>query len=250
MKVLIAEDDALTREGLAEVLRAEGYQVLLAEDGEAALRLFQDEGPDLVCLDIMMPKVNGYDVCRKIRSREPQTPIVFISAKSEEIDKVVGLELGADDFIVKPFGVKEVVARIRAVTRRCRAAARSCEPNSFTMGDLEVFPRELRARRGVPLTAARQHPTEELDRFGRSYGPHVAPSLGLHALTQTPHMCWPTNGIFRNSSSLARQRPRSYSRLSAPMAPAGHASAQARQVPQPPRIGESTGSGASVSTDT
>jgi DNA-binding response OmpR family regulator len=144
----LAEDDAFIREGLAEILLGEGYRVVSAADGESALRLFESEKPDFVCLDIMMPNLSGYDVCKQIRAARPALPIIFISAKSEEIDKVLGLELGADDFIVKPFGVKEVVARIRAVTRRCRAAAGSASPAGFRMGDLEVFPHELRARRG------------------------------------------------------------------------------------------------------
>ncbi len=147
MKVLLVEDDRHIREGLAEILQTEGYAVLEAADGEAAMELFAAETPDFVCLDIMMPKLSGYDVCKRIRAENADVPIIFISAKSEEIDKVIGLELGADDFIVKPFGVKEVVARIRAVTRRCRAAA-EVSAESFTMGELEVFPRELRARRG------------------------------------------------------------------------------------------------------
>ena len=113
MKVLIAEDDPHTRSGLAEILEAEGYEAVAAGNGREALRLFAKETPDFVCLDIMMPGVSGYDVCREIRRTDPAVPVIFISAKSEEIDKVVGLELGADDFIVKPFGVKEVVARIQ-----------------------------------------------------------------------------------------------------------------------------------------
>ena len=149
MKVLIAEDDPNTREGLAEVLDAEGYEVLSAADGKQALSLFRRQQPDFVCLDVMMPEVDGYDVCREIRKTRPGVPIVFISAKSEEIDKVVGLELGADDFIVKPFGVREVVARIRAVTRRCMASRQAADsPSMFTIGDLDVTPAELRARRG------------------------------------------------------------------------------------------------------
>ncbi len=148
MKVLLAEDDKYIREGLAEILLGEGYRVIEAADGQAAVELFEAESPDFVCLDIMMPKLSGYDVCRKMRAASPHVPIIFISAKSEEIDKVIGLELGADDFIVKPFGVKEVVARIRAVTRRCRAVTESPQPESFQMGDLEVFPRQLRACRG------------------------------------------------------------------------------------------------------
>ena len=148
MKVLLAEDDELTRLGLAEVLAAEGYQVTQAADGVTALELIQASPPDFVCLDIMMPGRSGYDVCRAIRSSHPDIPIIFISAKSEEIDKVVGFELGADDFIVKPFGVREVVARIRAVTRRCHVA-RGVDPSkSFVMNDLEIFPAELRAVRG------------------------------------------------------------------------------------------------------
>jgi DNA-binding response OmpR family regulator len=122
VKVLIAEDDARIRRGLCDILRSEGYEPCEASNGAEALARFERERPDFVCLDIMMPGQSGYDVCRELRRRGSSVPIVFISAKSEEIDKVLALELGGDDFIVKPFGVKEVVARIRAVTRRCMAA--------------------------------------------------------------------------------------------------------------------------------
>lgn len=119
MKVLVAEDDALTRQGLVEVLNSEGYEVFQASNGVAAVSIFRERNPDFVCLDIMMPGQSGYDVCREIRAANADIPIIFISAKSEEIDKVVGFELGADDFIIKPFGLRELVARIRAITRRC-----------------------------------------------------------------------------------------------------------------------------------
>ncbi|MBI5091077.1 MAG: response regulator transcription factor [Candidatus Hydrogenedentes bacterium] len=149
MKVLVAEDDLHTREGLAEVLRGEGYLPICADNGTTALELFASEKPDFVCLDIMMPGSDGYVVCREIRRQNASVPIIFISAKSEEIDKVVGLELGADDFIMKPFGVREVIARIRAVTRRCLAArGAGHKRHSFLMDDLEICPSELRARRG------------------------------------------------------------------------------------------------------
>lgn len=152
MMVLVAEDDVHTRNGLKEILQSEGYRVLLASNGKEALAIFERESPDLVCLDVMMPGLDGYEVCRRIRSLNPTVPILFISAKSEEIDKVLGLELGGDDFIVKPFGVKEVVARIRAVTRRFLAARGELEAlSSFLIGDLEVFPAELRARRGAQV---------------------------------------------------------------------------------------------------
>lgn len=148
MKVLIAEDDKLTRDGLAEMLSEEGYEVSQARDGEEAVKNFEADRPDFVCLDVMMPKMSGYEVCRHIRQHDEQIPVIFISAKSEEIDKVVGLELGADDFIVKPFGVKEVLARIRAVTRRCLGRAPAEGKATFNLLDLEVRPAELRASRG------------------------------------------------------------------------------------------------------
>jgi DNA-binding response OmpR family regulator len=149
MKVLVAEDDEHTRKGLVEILEAEGYHTVSAKNGKEALQLFEKERPDFVCLDVMMPGASGYDVCRGIRAQNENVPLIFISAKSEEIDKVLGLELGADDFIVKPFGVKEVVARIRAVTRRCLARRKDPAPDaSFSLHDLEVFPAKLRARRG------------------------------------------------------------------------------------------------------
>jgi DNA-binding response OmpR family regulator len=150
MKVLVAEDDEFTRKGLVEILEIEGYSVVEAHDGRAAIDLFGAEEPEVVCLDIMMPFVDGYEVCRRIRATGSDVPIIFISAKGEEIDTVVGLEMGADDFIVKPFGVREVIARIRAVTRRCLAASASSPDSqqSFEMADIVVTPSELRARRG------------------------------------------------------------------------------------------------------
>lgn len=147
MKVLVVEDDRLTREGLAETLANEGYEVFEADDGQRALERFAADKPDFVCLDVMMPEMSGYEVCRHIRQVDDQIPIIFISAKSEEIDKVVGLELGADDFIVKPFGLKEVIARIRAVTRRCLGKQATVENATLIMGDLEIRPTELRASR-------------------------------------------------------------------------------------------------------
>ena len=148
MKVLLAEDDRHIREGLHAILAAEGYQTIMAGDGREALARFDGESPHFVLLDIMMPGIERLRRLPQIRARNPDVPIIFISAKSEEIDRVLGLELGADDFIVKPFGVKEVVARIRAVTRRCLRTAAPAQAPPFTMVDLEVFPAELRARRG------------------------------------------------------------------------------------------------------
>lgn len=148
MKILIAEDDQYIREGLRDLLQAEGYQTVLAVDGAEAVDRYHHESPQLVLLDIMMPGKDGYAVCREIRAHSRRVPVIFLSAKSEEIDRVVGLELGADDYIMKPFGTREVVARIRAVTRRCLAdQPGEGETRILMLGDLEVFPEELRARR-------------------------------------------------------------------------------------------------------
>ena len=146
MKVLIAEDDRFTREGLVELLEGEGYNVIAAVDGTHAVSEFRAHDPDFVCLDIMMPSQSGYEACRTIRSESPEIPIIFISAKSEEMDRLVGFDVGADDFITKPFSVREVVARVRAVARRCHAA-KPDPPAEFQIGDLTVIPAELRARR-------------------------------------------------------------------------------------------------------
>lgn len=146
MKILVAEDDRFTREGLVEVLQNEGFDVVIACDGAAAVREFRIERPDFVCLDIMMPRQSGFEACRIIRNESPSVPIIFISAKAEEADRLVGFELGADDFIIKPFSIKEVIARVRAVARRCSAKSDSV-PEEFPFGDLIVFPAQLRAKR-------------------------------------------------------------------------------------------------------
>lgn len=145
MKVLLADDDPLTLDGLQACIAPEGFSTLAARDGREALTLWERHRPDLLCLDIMMPHVDGYEVCRRVRAVDPHVPVLFLSAKSEEIDVVVGLQLGADDFIRKPFGKNELLARIRAVLRRSQR--RSQSSRSFSLGDLTVYPLELRAER-------------------------------------------------------------------------------------------------------
>ena len=145
MTVLLADDDPITLDALHACLEPEGFAALLARDGRQALELWEKHRPDLLCLDIMMPQLDGYEVCRRVRATDPQVPILFLSAKSEEIDVVVGLQLGADDFIRKPFGKHELLARLRAVLRR--AQARSQPARRFTMRDLTIYPLELRAER-------------------------------------------------------------------------------------------------------
>ncbi|MDB6138031.1 MAG: phoP [Verrucomicrobiaceae bacterium] len=148
MKLLIAEDDDHTREALREVLTREGHAVTATANGRDALDSFLSEPPDFVCLDIMMPGLSGYDVCRAIRRKDHRVPVLFLSAKSEEVDRVLGLELGADDFLSKPFGVREFLARIAAIVRRCPwLNAAPDAVGEFPMGDLRIVPAELRAYR-------------------------------------------------------------------------------------------------------
>jgi DNA-binding response OmpR family regulator len=117
-RILVAEDDPAILSGVADLLALEGYAVEAVSDGAAALGRFRAAAPDLVLLDVMMPKMSGYDVCRAIRRENPAIPVLMLTAKGEEIDRVIGLELGADDYIVKPFGMAELLARVRAALRR------------------------------------------------------------------------------------------------------------------------------------
>ena len=147
-KLLIAEDDANIRAGLVATLESEGYDVTAAADGAQALKLFPQEKFELVLLDIMMPKASGYDVCRELRARGARVPVLFLTAKGEEIDKVVGLKLGADDYVTKPFGVKELLARVEALLRRARPAAANASadlPPTFALGAAEVDRRKFTA---------------------------------------------------------------------------------------------------------
>jgi len=147
MKILVADDDPLTLEAVCTCLTDDGFSAIPAKHGAEALELWKQHRPALLCLDIMMPRMDGYEVCRRIRSADASVPILFLSAKNEEIDVVVGLELGADDFIRKPFGKRELLARVRAALRR-RVARKGQAAPAFVLHDVTVFPDELRATRG------------------------------------------------------------------------------------------------------
>lgn len=121
-RILIAEDEPDMAMGLQDNLQFEGYEALVAADGEQALALAQNERPDLILLDVMMPKLDGLEVCRRIRETGSAVPIIMLTAKSQELDVVRGLEVGADDYITKPFGVHELLARIKVALRHAGAA--------------------------------------------------------------------------------------------------------------------------------
>ena len=149
-KILVVEDDAAILSGLVDLLDGEGFEVCSAVDGNQALHVYQAEKPDLILLDIMIPEKSGYDVCKQIRRQDSLTPIVMLTAKGEEVDKVVGLEIGADDYIVKPFGVNELLARVRAVLRRSRArvATRRRDDRPIVFGKVRIDPKTLKGTRG------------------------------------------------------------------------------------------------------
>ena len=116
-KILIVDDEKNIVEIIAFNLKKEGYQVIKAADGEEGVKMAMEENPDLILLDIMMPKMDGYEACKKIREKK-NTPIIMLTARAEELDKVLGLELGADDYVTKPFGVRELMARVKANLRK------------------------------------------------------------------------------------------------------------------------------------
>lgn len=117
-RILVVEDEPSMRIGLKDNLEFEGYEVEFADDGESGYKKIMTQKFDLILLDVMLPKMNGFDVCRKVRAEGVKIPIILLTAKGEEIDKVLGLELGADDYVTKPFGLRELLARIKAVMRR------------------------------------------------------------------------------------------------------------------------------------
>jgi DNA-binding response OmpR family regulator len=171
----VVEDDPAILTGLVDLLEGDGYAVEQATDGPAALARHAAAAPDLVLLDVMLPGKSGYDVCREVRRTDSVTPVIMLTAKGEEVDKVVGLELGADDYVVKPFGASELLARIRAVLRRGRPRQSPRDDKPLAFGDVTVDPRTMRgSKRGSAFDVSQRElallrlftarPGEALDR--------------------------------------------------------------------------------------
>ena len=152
LTILIAEDDLSILTGLSMSLRYEGYEVIQAQDGRTALEKAVDEAPALIILDVMMPQMNGYEVLEELRRRGHTTPVVMLSAKGQEPDKIVGLNLGADDYVAKPFGLNELLARIRAVLRR---RYRDQAPVRFSGTEVRLEAKTV-ARDGKPVELTAQ----------------------------------------------------------------------------------------------
>ena len=137
-RILVVDDEPEIVRGLEDNLRFEGYQTASATNGHDALALAQSDAPDLILLDIMMPRMSGWEVCRALREKGIEAPIIMLTARGEEVDRVRGLELGADDYVTKPFSLRELLARVRAVLRRPGPRSRFEE---FTFGDVRIRPR-------------------------------------------------------------------------------------------------------------
>jgi two-component system alkaline phosphatase synthesis response regulator PhoP len=172
-RILIIEDEPAMVAGLRDNFEYEGYEVISAADGVAGLERALTDDPGLVVLDVMMPRMSGLEVCKQLKAKRPSMPVIMLTARGQEIDKVVGLELGADDYVTKPFSIRELIARVKAVLRR--AAPRPHELELYRFGDVEVNLRGSEVRRAgqrVELSAKEfallayfvSHPAETLSR--------------------------------------------------------------------------------------
>jgi DNA-binding response OmpR family regulator len=156
-KVLVVEDDPGILRTVADNLRFEQYVVVTATDGETAYALLRKEQPDLIVLDLMLPRMSGLELCRKLRMDDAEVPVLMLTARGEEADRVRGLDLGGDDYVTKPFSVPELMARVRALLRRRAPAAPPDAPDTLTFGHAEIdFERYAANRGGRPVEMTRK----------------------------------------------------------------------------------------------
>ena len=152
-RIAVVDDEANIRETVAFALRREGYEVEAYADGAEASAAFEDKMPDLAILDILMPRMDGLELCRRIRVASETVPIIFLTSRDDEVDRILGLELGADDYLVKPFSMRELVARVRVLFRRAaRRATVSRDDETLVIGSLELDPQRFTVRwKGNPI---------------------------------------------------------------------------------------------------
>lgn len=151
-KILIVEDEPDLRDGLARHLKSDGYDASVCPRGDLAIAAVLREAPDLILLDVMLPGKSGLEVCRELRAKGIQSPLIMLTARGDEIDRVVGLEVGADDYVVKPFGIKEVLARVRAQLRRSEARPPGRGVKQYRFGSVDVdFDSHTATRAGRPV---------------------------------------------------------------------------------------------------
>jgi DNA-binding response OmpR family regulator len=155
-KIAVIEDDEVILRGLQDNLRFEGYEPVSARDAETGYKVVKEQGPELIILDVMLPRMNGYELCRKLRKESIATPILMLTARGQEIDCVMGLDLGADDYVVKPFLLSELMARVRALLRRTQPPARAL-PDHLQVNNVKIDFQRYEARKsGRPLPMTRK----------------------------------------------------------------------------------------------
>lgn len=148
-RILIIEDDPHILLGLEEILKGEGYETVACNRGDEAGEAVARHQPSLIVLDVMLPGLSGYDVCKQLRARKVATPVLMLTAKGQEMDKVIGLDLGADDYVTKPFGVRELLARIHALLRRGQPVAKTPDSERvFKIGAATIDPKKFELKRG------------------------------------------------------------------------------------------------------
>lgn len=164
-RILIVEDDPHIALGLGEILRNEDHEVVTCARGDEALAAVKRHQPGLIVLDVMLPGRSGFDVCRDLRAQKIVTPILMLTAKGQELDKVIGLDLGADDYLTKPFGVRELVARINALLRRFRGCPDATPDEPFVFGPATVNPRTFELQHGRKTESLTQKEVKLLQLF-------------------------------------------------------------------------------------
>jgi DNA-binding response OmpR family regulator len=177
-KILVVEDEPNMVVGLRDNFEFEGYEVITARDVVEGLQLALEESPDLVVLDVMMPRMSGLEVCKQLRAQRASIPIIMLTARGQEVDKVVGLELGADDYVTKPFSIRELLARVKAVLRRTSVLPKDLDQHSF--GDIEV---DLRRCRVVKSGKALDVSSKEFELL-KYFICHVGETLSRHQLLE------------------------------------------------------------------
>ncbi len=151
-RILVVEDDPHILLGLEEVLKSDGFEVMACNRGDRAVEAVTKNRPALVVLDVMLPGLSGFDICKQLRAKKIATPILMLTAKGQEIDKVVGLDLGADDYVTKPFGVRELLARIHALLRRgATTASAPTSETAFEIGTATIDPKTFQLKRGKAI---------------------------------------------------------------------------------------------------
>ncbi len=164
-KILVVEDDANIRFGLTELLQSEGFSVESCDRGDKAIDIVARMRPHLILLDVMLPGLSGYDICKQLRGQSYQGFIIMLTAKGQELDKVVGLDLGADDYVTKPFGLRELMARIQAVLRREKSAGGVAKPDVVMLEDCEVDARTFELRKEGQTASLTQRELKLLQLF-------------------------------------------------------------------------------------